>query len=273
MAVVEHRLGGHVADAVRHGPVGGVVRGVAQLGHLAGEVDLADPGVAAGREQVGQHLVGREADRLVLVGQGPLGGRAPELAAQAGALGDRVVGGPGVVGGGVEHADGPGGDGRAGGRRVQPDGLKQLLVPLEDDVVGSVVGAIPGVVDRPRRPGGVRVIGRGGLGRADDRETGKGGEQDGRDHHEDGRQLELHQLQPFCGSRESIPHVGFGQVAFGHGKSRLRVGSFGGALFSDPRGLGRTPTSESNGRFPDRQIPSYIREMRLTHKLRQSDQA
>jgi hypothetical protein len=43
-----------------------------QHDHLLGEVGLA------GREQVGQGLVGREADRLVLVGQGALGGRPPE---------------------------------------------------------------------------------------------------------------------------------------------------------------------------------------------------
>jgi hypothetical protein len=78
MAVVDDRLGGGGADLGRGRGVG-AINGIAQVGHLLGEVEPPS------REQIDQGLVGGEADRLVLVGQGPLGGRAPQRPAQAGA--------------------------------------------------------------------------------------------------------------------------------------------------------------------------------------------
>jgi hypothetical protein len=126
MAVVNDRLGDHEADLGRGRGVG-AINGIAQVGHLLGEVEPPS------REQIDQGLVGGEADRLVLVGQGPLGGRAPQRPAQAGAQGPGVIGRPGIKDGRMDHADGPGGHRRPRGQR--PDRLQQLLIPGQDQVV------------------------------------------------------------------------------------------------------------------------------------------
>ena len=154
VAVLDHRLGGRGPDLGRRRGVG-PVDAVAQLLHLEGEVLLA------GGEQVDQAGVGGEADRLVLVLQGVLLHRPPQLVAVAGADRPGVVGRPGVEHGGVGHADGPGGHGRAGAARVGPDRLEQLLVPAQDHVVALGRGEPVDRVQRRRevgvgRPGGLR---------------------------------------------------------------------------------------------------------------------
>src|SRR4029434_8021554 len=98
---------------------GGVGRVIAQGGQLRGVV-----GGLAGGEQVDQGGIGREADRLVLVGHGALGRRPPAVAVGHGGDRDRVVGRQGVVDRGVDHRQRPRRDRGAGvGRR---DGVEDL---------------------------------------------------------------------------------------------------------------------------------------------------
>src|SRR5215218_4633537 len=115
---------------------------------------------AGGRElagdwgkEVDQHSVGGVADRLFLVGLGDQGLvlLRRTLTIWISALGDRVVGRPGVIGGGMEHAERTGGDGRARLPGVRPDHAEQLLVPPEDRTV-AVAGRF-----RRTAPGGTLV--------------------------------------------------------------------------------------------------------------------
>ena len=197
-AVGDDRVGGPGADLGRDrggGAVGGEAIGdhlALEVGLLAGRVGRVDEGIANGvLEQVLQHPEGGVADRLLLVGLGPLADRLAEVAVGQGRDGGAVIGGPGVVGGGVEHRDGPRGDGRAGRAGVQPDGLEQLLVPGQDGVVGERVGR-----EAVDRPAGVRGV-RGRLRRAGRGEDREGGHDQGRGQHQGRRQLPLHMRQPF----------------------------------------------------------------------------
>ena len=140
-AVGDHRIG-------RRPPHSGGGGGVA--GAVAEGLQLGVPVGLAARPHPGRGPVGGVADRLVLVGQGPLRRGTPQGAAESGPDRLGVIGRPGVVGGAVDDEQGPGVDLGRGPER--PDALQGLVVPLQHHVV-AVGGREAG-----QRVGGRRVV-------------------------------------------------------------------------------------------------------------------
>ena len=124
----EHRVAGGVADAGGRGDAGRAVERI--------EAEIAQRRVEARdlrREQVGERAMRRVADGAGLVRQRALRLWPAQGAAEAGAVGAVIVGGPGVEHAGVGDGERPGRH-----RRREPDGahgLEQRGVPAQHRVV------------------------------------------------------------------------------------------------------------------------------------------